>query len=267
MARSLWIKLPTLLGAAACVVLLPGATGWWTAAAVLLLGTALLALLVLNARCGFFAETLWRAPRPVPAVALTFDDGPDPVHTPPILDLLQQRGLRAAFFVVGERARRHPELLQRMHRDGHLVLNHSDRHGLDFHFRLWRGARDELERCDRAIHAAIGLTPRLFRSPQGFKNPALGDVLRATGTTAVGWQARGLDAVSRDAKAIERRVVDGARPGGVLVLHDGAGLGGTGDRAPTIAALPRILDGLAARGLAVQRLDELLQVEAYRKVS
>ncbi|MCR9243706.1 MAG: polysaccharide deacetylase family protein [bacterium] len=267
MARSLWIKLPTLLAALACVLLLPSPWSWWSGVAVLIAGGALLMRVVFDPRSAFWAPTVWRAPSWTPAnddaVALTFDDGPDPDFTPQVLDVLAAHGVQAAFFVVGERVRAHPELVRRMHAAGHLVCNHTDRHGFDFHFQLWRGAGAEIARCNAAITAAIGRTPRLFRSPQGFKNPALGDVLHRTGMTAVGWQARGLDAVTRDAAAIERRLVDGARPGGVLVMHDGAGLGGTGDRTPTLTALPRVLSGLRARGLRFARLDELLQVDAY----
>ena len=89
-------------------------------------------------------------------------------------------------------------------------------------------------------------------------------MLRGNGMVVVGWQARGCDAVCSDAQVIAARVVERALPGGVILLHDGAGLGGTSSRAPTLDALPRILDGLEARGLRFERLDRLLGVEPYR---
>jgi peptidoglycan/xylan/chitin deacetylase (PgdA/CDA1 family) len=166
--------------------------------------------------------------------------------------------------VVGERARTCPELLARIDGAGHLVGNHTDRHGVCFHFRLWAGVRHELFACNAAIRSAIGKEPRLFRSPQGFKNPALGDVLVEMGLLAIGWQVRGLDAIERDSAKIVRRIVAGVKPGGVVQMHDGSASFGLKDRSPTIAALPRIIDGIRASGLEFVRLDDLLQVPPYR---
>jgi peptidoglycan/xylan/chitin deacetylase (PgdA/CDA1 family) len=118
--------------------------------------------------------------------------------------------------------------------------------------------------CNEAIRTAIGKEPLLFRSPQGIKNPALGDVLLETGMTAIGWQVRGLDALPQSAPEIVERVVRGARPGSVILLHDGSGLGGTRNREPTLEALPRLIDALRADGLSFVRLDTLLGVRAYR---
>ncbi len=266
MLRSLWIKLPTVTLAAAALWWLEGGLAVGIAAAVLIVGIALLMAVAVHPNTKLWAPTVWRAPRPVDAVALTFDDGPDPTSTLRIAEILAERGVPAAFFVVGERVRRHPELVRRLHEAGHLVCNHSDTHAHTFHLSLWSRLRQELTACNEAIASVVGREPTLFRSPQGIRNPALGDVLRELGMTAVGWQARGLDSRSDDAAAIERRVVERARAGGVLMLHDGTGLGGRADRNATIAALPRIVDGLRARGLRLVRLDELLGLEPYRSL-
>ncbi len=88
-------------------------------------------------------------------------------------------------------------------------------------------------------------------------------MLKKLGMRAVGWQVRGFDAVSANAAKITERIVNGAKPGGVILLHDGSGLQGSGDRSATVDALPVIIDGLRARGYEIVRLDELLGVEAY----
>ena len=170
----------------------------------------------------------------------------------------------ATFFVVGERVRTHPELVARIDAAGHLVGNHTDRHGLSFHFKLWAGGRRELSACNAAIRSAIGKEPRLFRAPQGFKNPALGDVLREMGLLAIGWQVRGLDATSADSAKIVQRIVSGTKPGGIVQMHDGATALAHKDRQATIDALPVVIDRIRARGLEFVRLDALLEVEAYR---
>jgi peptidoglycan-N-acetylglucosamine deacetylase len=258
------IKVPSLALAAALLCSGWGPWAWAGALLSLVVGAGVLLWLVFDPNAAFWAPTRSRAAGDEQAVALTFDDGPDPTFTPRVLEILREKGVPAAFFVVGERVEQHPELVARIDREGHLVGNHSHRHGLDFHFRLWAAARRELAACDEAIGRAIGRRPALFRSPQGFKNPALGDVIRERGLLAVGWQARGFDARSGDAAEIERRVLAQVRPGGIILLHDGAGLHGTLDRSPTLEALPRIIDALRGRGLSIVRLDELLGVEGYR---
>jgi peptidoglycan-N-acetylglucosamine deacetylase len=261
MRKALAIKL-VLLSGIAVAVLLPSP---WAriGALVAALALALIAWAVFNVNSSFWARTLWRSPTPVKAVALTFDDGPDPEFTPRVLDLLREKGVQAAFFCVGSRVREHPALAKQIADEGHLLGNHSDSHAMWINFSWRRRLREEISACNTAIEQAAGVKPRLYRAPHGFKNPALGDVLREVGMVAVGWQVRGFDAVVNDAARIAQRIVDKARPGGVILLHDGAGLQGSADRAATLAALPVVIDGLRARGLEIVRLDELLQVEAY----
>jgi peptidoglycan/xylan/chitin deacetylase (PgdA/CDA1 family) len=267
MWKSMWIKLPTVALAVLAALLLEPPWNQWLAAVVLSVGTTMLLAIVCSVKSSFFAPTAYRSPRATDAVALTFDDGPDPTFTTGVLDALAQHGVAATFFVVGQRVRAHPELVARMHGDGHLIGNHTDTHSSWFHFRLWRTFRREITACGRAIETVIGRAPTLFRSPLGFKNPALGDVLRELGMTAVGWQVRGRDAVSGNPRAIEARVVDGITAGGVILLHDGSGLGGKRDLSATVAALPAIIAAIRKKGLRFVRLDELLDVDGYRSLA
>lgn len=264
MARSLWIKLPTLLFAAAAWWVIGGWVGVGTAALIITAGSAILMYGVMNPNSRWWAETRWRASEKQ-QVALTFDDGPDPESTLEIARILAEQDIQAAFFVVGERAEKHPDVVAKLHEAGHLVCNHTQSHAMTFHFSLWDTARRELRACNDTIRSVIGREPTLFRSPQGFKNPALGDVLGELDMTAIGWQVRGLDSMRGDADAITSRIVERAEPGGVIMLHDGSGYGGRVDRSGTIEALPRIIAGLRARGMRFARLDELLDVQPYRE--
>ncbi len=256
-----------LIGAALAVVLLPAPASWLVAAAIALGIFAFFSWTIVRANSGFWSETLWRAPGGARVVALTFDDGPDVWFTPRVLDILAEKRVTATFFVVGERAERHPELIRRAHDMGHAIGNHSHTHSLRFHFRHERGMRQEIGDCNRVIRSAIGLEPRLFRAPQGLKTPALGDVLREHGMAAVGWQVRGMDYWIRDPARIARRIVERAVGGGVLVLHDGGGFQGGSDRSATLRALPLVIDGLRARGFTFARIDELFDVAAYQVAS
>lgn len=267
MLRSLWIKIPTLALAAAAYWWLDGVWAAAVAGAAVAAGVGALSWIVFHPNSSLWAKTRWRAPRETDAVALTFDDGPDPGATLEIARILADKDVPAAFFVVGERARAHPDILAKLHEEGHLVANHSDTHAGTFHFALWETFRQELRACNEAIASVIGREPALFRAPQGVKSPLLGDVIDEMEMTAVGWQVRGLDSLGRDPAKIVRRVLDGARPGGVIMLHDGTGFGGRSDRSATIEALPRIIDGLRERGLRFARLDELLELQPYRSGS
>jgi peptidoglycan/xylan/chitin deacetylase (PgdA/CDA1 family) len=254
----------TAVVAILCLVLLPAPVSWVAAASLVIVVVATFAWTIGRANSTFWTNTLWRAPAAPRGVALTFDDGPDVCFTPQILDILAEKQVRATFFVVGERAERHPELVRRAYDIGHAIGNHSYTHSLRFHFRHERGMRQEIGACNRVIRSLIGREPRLFRSPQGLKTPALSDVLREYGMVAVGWQVRGMDYWLRDPDRIARRLVEKAVDGGVLSLHDGGGFQGGSDRSATLRALPLVIDGLRARGFRIVRLDELFDVAAYQ---
>jgi peptidoglycan/xylan/chitin deacetylase (PgdA/CDA1 family) len=261
--KALIIKSTGIAGIIACLVLLDAPASWAAAGAVLLVLLAVISWAVFNVNSSVWAPTLWRAHAPEKLVALTFDDGPDPDFTPQVLDMLNEKGVKAAFFCVGERVRAHPELAKRIHDEGHILGNHSDSHAMWINFGMHARLRREIEAANAAIRQAAGVRPRLYRAPHGFKNPALGDVLRGEGMVAIGWQVRGFDAVVSDAARIAQRIVDKAAPGGVILLHDGAGLQGSEDRQATLEALPVVIDGLRARGLEIVRVDALLRVDAY----
>jgi peptidoglycan/xylan/chitin deacetylase (PgdA/CDA1 family) len=264
MVKACLILAATIAVAGGSLALLPAPASWLGAAGALVAAIVLVAWATFRVNSSVWIETHWKAPRSSRSVALTFDDGPDEEYTGRVLDILAERGVPATFFVVGERAARHPEVIRRAHGLGHAIGNHSHTHSLWFHFLHGRRLRREIDACNDAVCSAIGLEPRLFRSPQGLKNWALADTLRERGMAAFGWQVRGMDYMIRDPERIARRVVDGARAGGVVLLHDGGGLPGSVDRSATVRALPMIIDGLRARGFTFVRADELFGMPAYR---
>lgn len=188
-------------------------------------------------------------------IAITFDDGPNADHTGGILDVLQKHQARATFFCVGAFARRHPELVARMVREGHEVGNHTLEHAL-----LPRLPKDEvrrqLEGAQAAIMEAGAPRPRLFRAPKGFKSPHLGGVLRQLDLKLVGWTRGVWDTDRPGVDAIVRRATASVRDGAVLLLHDG--LDGK-DRSQTAQALDRILAICASRNLTAVTVGELMQ--------
>lgn len=192
-----------------------------------------------------------RAPR---SVALTFDDGPNPEATPAILDALAQRGVKATFFVLGRHAEQWPELVRRAAAEGHAIGNHGYYHR-KLQFKSPRYVRDDLTRGTREIERASGVHPALFRAPHGFRNPWVTAIARSLGQRTVGWSLGVWDSDRPGVDAIVQRTVDGARPGSILLLHDGDGYDPAGDRMQTARAVPLIVDRLLAQGFRFDRVE------------
>jgi peptidoglycan/xylan/chitin deacetylase (PgdA/CDA1 family) len=212
--------------------------------------------------CAFWGPVIARGPRTSREVALTFDDGPHPGGSAPILDLLAELDVQATFFVVGREVQRYPQLVKRMHDEGHLVGNHSfDHRGWSF-VRGRRYWQDQIDRTDEAIEGAIGVRPHLFRPPLGMKTL---HSMQAAGRhhATVTWSRRALDGIATTSSRILRRLLPRARPGDILLLHDGVSPQSRRDPTATVGALRPLVTGLRDRGLEPVRLDQLLGIEAY----
>lgn len=194
-----------------------------------------------------FGRALGRLPTDEREVALTFDDGPNPEATPRILDALAEAGVHATFFVLGRHAERWPNLVCRLRDEGHTIGNHGYYHR-KLHFKTPRYVRDDLGRGSDAIADACGVRPRLFRAPHGFRSPWVNGVAASLGERVIGWSLGVWDSDRPGADEIARRTVVGARPGSILLLHDGDGYDPAGDRLQTAAAIPRVVTDLSARG-------------------
>jgi peptidoglycan/xylan/chitin deacetylase (PgdA/CDA1 family) len=180
-------------------------------------------------------------------VALTFDDGPNPDATPLVLDALAERGIRATFFILGRHADRWPELVRRVAASGHAIGNHGWHHR-KLHFKSPAYVREDLTRGTKSIEAACGVTPTLFRAPHGFRSPWVTSIARSLGQRTVGWSFGVWDSDRPGVDVIVERTVGGARPGSILLLHDGDGYDPQGDRVQTARAVPLIVDHLLAQG-------------------
>jgi peptidoglycan/xylan/chitin deacetylase (PgdA/CDA1 family) len=179
-----------------------------------------------------------------PTVALTFDDGPDPRWTPTVLDLLRKHRIRATFCLVGVHVADHPELVRRIAADGHALCNHSWSHDEAMQRRPAASVRADLERTSRAIAAAAGRPPRYYRAPAGNWAPSAVAEADRQRLRLLGWNVDPYDWRRPPAGEIARRVLAGAGPGAIVLLHDGYGA-----RANTVAALRTLLPALAAKQL------------------
>ncbi|MEP6686567.1 MAG: polysaccharide deacetylase family protein, partial [Verrucomicrobiota bacterium] len=154
-------------------------------------------------------------------VWITIDDGPTPEHTTKILDILERQGARATFFVIGSRAKNTPHLIEEILRRGHAVANHTFTHpSRSFWCARPKRIADEIDRCAEVIRRDSDQT-RLFRAPAGLKNPFVHPVLARRGMRLVGWTIRGLDTWRRDPSAVAATINRKARPGAIILLHEG----------------------------------------------
>lgn len=178
-------------------------------------------------------------------VALTFDDGPQPSTTGPLLDLLEERDTTATFFVVGGAIPGNEDLLVRMRDLGMEVENHTWSHPMLSQM-AGPGVVDELTRTSQEITRVTGVEPTFMRPPYGDWVPG---ATPTNGLIPMLWDVDSLDWLYRDSAGVAQRVLDGVRPGAVILLHD--------IHSTTIGAVPAILDGLEQRGLTVASLREL----------
>lgn len=238
------------------------ASGW--PLLVLLVPGALLVYVVADGMArpssSLFYPTITHGPRIGKRVALSFDDGPDPVVTPQVLDVLAQHGVRATFFVIGKSLTEQTQLARRMLAEGHVIANHSWRHSRWQNFRLFSWHLREIGQCDRAIAALDGgQQARLYRPPVGLKQPELARAVWVHGLTLVAWSLHSHDTRLKDPQRIARRVLGKIRGGDIVLLHDGHDLAGR-QRPQCVAALRLILDGLHARGFECVTVSDLLQL-------
>ena len=211
-------------------------------------------------RSQVFGRVYWRGPPTLKAVALTFDDGPWEPSTGEVLDVLKFHGVKATFFVIGDNARRFPELVKRAFDEGHEFGNHTQSHPWMFRM-LFKNIKADIEDCQDEIERLTGMRPRFFRQPVGMNNPSVMKVIDAMGMVMVGWQARAYDGVRVDKAAIVRRILNKTRPGGIILLHDGWDGRSGGDRESTVEALKVIIPALKERGYEFKKVSELIGME------
>jgi peptidoglycan-N-acetylglucosamine deacetylase len=192
------------------------------------------------------------APRHCPSghVAVTFDDGPHPVYTPQVLDILAARKVQATFFVSGQLVSLRPHIVARTAADGHVIANHTWAH------EQLTGLSDAavaatIERANQAIAQTTGRRPYIFRPPYGATNQRVNAIAARMGLPSILWDIDTRDWAGRGPSLIAATVQAGLRDGAIILVHDGVGRS-----FDTVAALPQIIDEAHARGFCFGVLDE-----------
>lgn len=211
--------------------------GWAVVGCAVVSGACLWA--VLHPGCQWLGPVIRRMPDR--RILLTIDDGPDPEDTPVLLDLLDRHGVKAVFFMIGEKVLAHPDLAREVIRRGHQIGNHTMTHP---QATFWCAGpsrtRREITECQRVIQETTGVAPRWFRAPVGHRNWFTHPVAKPLGLQVMAWNRRGYDAVETDAAKVLQRLLTKLGPGDILLTHEST----------PIAA--RVLEGVLER-MASQR--------------
>jgi len=217
---------------------------------------------------------VWSVETEQKALAFTFDDGPNPMFTPRVLDILREHGAAATFFMIGRMATANRALARRVHAEGHEIGNHSWSH-LDPAATNGVTAREEIDRGAQAIHDVTGVTPAWYRPPRGMLiGSAVHCAHRVNERVAMWSVTRGPSSVPRsDMTGVRDHVIASLAPGAIVDLHDGLGRWnqhphrGEGKalaarREAEIAALPAVLEAARARGYRLVTLSDLVALGA-----
>ncbi len=186
-------------------------------------------------------------------VAMTFDDGPHAQHTPRLLDILKQRGIKATFFVVGQNAADNPEILKRIVAEGHELANHSYTHPLLASMGE-SALREQLDKTHQVVLNATGVSMKVMRPPYGaLSEPQRRWTHANFGYRIILWDVDPLDWKFRDAGKVETAILGHAKAGSIILAHD--------IHKSTVDAMPSTLDALVAKGFKFATVSELLAMD------
>lgn len=228
----------------------------------LLLSAGLAILIVVNLGVGFlnlgvFVDVVSRGAADRRAVALTFDDGPHPVHTREVLRLLKEARAKATFFVIGRKVEAFPEVVSEIVAAGHELGLHSHAHDHYLNLRHEPKIVADIEQNRSAIERLCGVRPTLFRPPVGLTSPRIAVAVKRLGLRVVGWTARAFDGAGRpEPEVVLSRLSPDLVPGSIVLLHDAAER--TDARPTSLDALPGLLRILAERDLETVTVSELV---------
>ncbi len=188
-------------------------------------------------------------------VAITFDDGPNPVITPQILELLNQYNAKATFFCIGKQIEKHPEVIRNIVSQKHTIGNHTYSHARFFDFFGKQKVIAELDKTNNLVSSITGKTMNLFRPPYGVTNPAITKAVKQTKHHVIGWNIRSLDTIKNSEQKILDRITKSISPGSVILLHD--------TKEITVRVLEQLLLFLKQNGYQSITIDALFNIEAY----
>jgi peptidoglycan/xylan/chitin deacetylase (PgdA/CDA1 family) len=204
-------------------------------------------------------------PRDDKRIALTFDDGPSRPSSERLLDTLGELGVSATFFAVGSMARHHPDIVERAHRQGHVIGNHSIDHKRKDALAPRGG--DHIDEAQDILRGIVGEKPRLYRPPWGWLAPWEARRVTRRGMVSIGWDVYPDDWMVPEVPAavIAEQIIARVKPGSIVLLHDGRAVDVDCDKTETARAVSIVVDRLRSDGFDFTTVPELLAIDAYER--
>lgn len=202
---------------------------------------------------GIYLRSLCRQSSTNDEIAITFDDGVDPIITPKVLAVLDRYGAKATFFIIGSKAEKYPEIVREIERRGHNIGNHSFHHNGRFPLQSSDSIIAEITKCTEVLESILKRPITLFRPPFGITNPMVGKGVRRCGLTSIGWSIRSLDTLGHPLERVAKRVIRQIEAGKIILLHD--------NREGAEILLDKILTYTESRGLRCVTINELFKKE------
>ncbi|HSW61176.1 MAG TPA: polysaccharide deacetylase family protein, partial [bacterium] len=187
---------------------------------IIIISLAFIAWASFSISSGIFLKAVCSNGKSEKGLLLTFDDGPDPVNTPLILEILEKKGVRALFFINGSKALENPELLKNISLKGHLIGNHTYGHSTFFPFYSRKRMVSELKKTSDIIENITGKRTVYFRPPFGVTNPSIAYAARDLGLITVGWSVRSFDTFLKEKGKILSSVIKKVKGGDIVLFHD-----------------------------------------------
>ncbi|MDO8635710.1 MAG: glycosyltransferase [Dehalococcoidia bacterium] len=193
-------------------------------------------------------------------IALSFDDGPNEPYTSQVLDILKRYDVKATFFVLGKNVAYYPDVSRRIVDEDHILGNHTYDHKVTTPLLNWDR---QLDLTQEIITRITGVKPRLFRAPFGQKTPWELDGIHKKGFVTIAWSISANDPHASSSDTIAQRIIVKARPGGIILLHDGYETKHGANRSRTVESLPYIIENLQAQGYTFVTIPQLLDIPGY----
>lgn len=169
---------------------------------------------------GVYMKSICRINSNSRTAILTFDDGPHPINTPEILDLLKMKGIKATFFVIGKNVQMYPNIIKRISDEGHNIGIHSYYHNPSFTIMRKKSLFKDICKCKKLLEELTQKPIVLFRPPYGVTNPNIGRVIRSMNLKSIGWSIRSFDTIFSNEDIIVNKIIRKLSPGAIILLHD-----------------------------------------------
>lgn len=210
-----------------------------------------------SVKSGFYIKTLCSSSVKKNEIAITFDDGPDENLTPEVLKILNDKNVKASFFVIGLKAEKNSLLLKKIVEQGHLLACHSYNHSNYFDLYSTKRMIQEISETEDIVLKLTGKKMMMFRPPYGVTNPNLAKALKKKNYYVIGWSIRSKDTVIKDEEELYSSVINQVKGGDIILFHDTQKI--------MVSILPRLIDSLKAKGYDFTTVDKLLDINAYRE--